>query len=328
MKNLLSTVPLYLIALFIFSTLSAFSQDFAAVDKKVNSYPKTYQHFDKLAAQINSDFTRDDEKARAAFAWIALNVQYDVNLYKSQAQAGSFTFRTQEERIRKERQFDIDLALKTLRTKKAVCHGYTVLFNEIMTLSNIESVLIPGTSKTNPLHIGQLPALPDHAWNAVKLDGQWKFVDVTWGAGAIDGSTGKFMFKYNPAFFMTDPELFFLNHFPQDIKWLMVDKSAEQWAQLPLYYGDYLNSDYTFVSPSIGMLSSGQSVLKFKVNNLPNQQLTYAFSSERIVKILQPQRSGNTATFEIPVNPRATGYLTIFVDNKSVVTYKLDKNAS
>ena len=328
MKNLLSTFHLYLLLIFTFLPPAAFAQDFAAVDKKVNAYPKSYQHFDKLSAQINNDFTRDDEKARAAFTWIALNVQYDVNLYKSQQQPGSFTFRTQEERIRKERQFDIDLALKTLRTKKAVCHGYTVLFNEIMRLSNIESVLIPGTSKTNPLHIGQLPSIPDHAWNAIKLDDEWKFVDVTWGAGAIDGSTGRFMFKYNPAFFLTDPELFFLNHFPQDKKWLLVNKTAEDFAALPLYYGDFLNANYTFLSPTTGFLPGGQTVLKFKVENLPNQMVTYAFSTERIVKIIQPLRNGNTATFDIPVNPRATGYLTIFVDNKSVVTYKLDRTAS
>lgn len=303
------------------------SQDFAAVDKKVNDYPKSFASPEKLASQITADFSRDDEKARAAFTWIALNVRYDLALLRSGAATGGFSFSSQEEKITKQKRFDIDMAERTLRTKKGVCHGYSLLFNRLAELSGLESVMIPGTSKSHPTHIGKTPDVADHAWNAVKIDGKWQLLDVTWGAGGIDGATQRFAFKFNPAYFFTPPALFFLNHFPDDKKWLLVDRSVQQFVNLPLYYGDYLLSPATILTPTVGIVSG--SVIKFDVDNLSGTSVTYVVSSERIVKQVLPKRvNDQLSSFEVKLEPRASGYLTIYIDNKSVVTYKIKRSAS
>ena len=58
-----------------------------------------------------------------------------------------------------------------LTGKKGICTGYSRTFQLLMTLSGIECVLVPGTA-----HGGS----DDHAWNLVKLDGEWYAVDTTW----------------------------------------------------------------------------------------------------------------------------------------------------
>ncbi len=305
----------------------AFSQDFAAVDKKVSQYPKTFGSPEQLAAKITADFSRDDEKARAAFTWIALNVRYDLAMLNSTASPAKFSFRTQEEKLQKMKQFDIDLAEKTLRSKKGVCHGYSVLFNRVAELTGLESVMIPGTSKSHPTHIGKSPATADHAWNAVKINGKWQFVDVTWGAGGINGATQRFEFKFNPGYFFTHPALFFFNHYPADEKWLLIEKNEQDFAKLPLYYGDYIQSAYTILSPNTATIPNN-GVVRFSIDNLAGAGVTYVLSNERIVRPIVPRQQGDLSVFEIELDARATGYLTIYVDHKSAVTYKIARNAS
>ena len=55
--------------------------------------------------------------------------------------------------------------------KKAICTGYSHTFALLMALAGIECVTVPGTA-----HGGS----DEHAWNLVKLDGEWYAVDTTW----------------------------------------------------------------------------------------------------------------------------------------------------
>ena len=58
-----------------------------------------------------------------------------------------------------------------LTGKKGICLGYTSTFQLLMDLSGIECLSVNGTA-----HSGTA----DHAWNLVRLDGDWYAVDVTW----------------------------------------------------------------------------------------------------------------------------------------------------
>lgn len=60
-------------------------------------------------------------------------------------------------------------AYNALINHTAVCSGYTECFKTFMDMLGIENTTISGTAG-NELHI----------WNAVKLDGEWYQVDVTW----------------------------------------------------------------------------------------------------------------------------------------------------
>ncbi|MBL0099635.1 MAG: hypothetical protein IPP49_05895 [Saprospiraceae bacterium] len=47
----------------------------------------------------------------------------------------------------------------------------------------IECEFITGAGKTRPTPHGQANILAKHAWNAVKMNGKWALMDVTWSTG-------------------------------------------------------------------------------------------------------------------------------------------------
>jgi transglutaminase/protease-like cytokinesis protein 3 len=222
MKKIFSLIFLFLLL----GTQAVFAQ-FETVDAKVRSYPN-FSDADKLAERINADFDTEAKKARAIYTWIATNVSYDMKAFYAQ-QNGSiaFSYTTPEDRIQKERAFRLNLVKKTMHSGKAICEGYASLFTYLCAMTDLQAVIIPGTSKTSYTEIGKIPTEGDHTWNAVKIGGQWQLIDVTWAAGVVKGSESKFTPFFNDAYFFTDPDLFFLNHYPDDKRWLLTPKSAQ-----------------------------------------------------------------------------------------------------
>jgi Skp family chaperone for outer membrane proteins len=326
MKNI---SKLFHITLLLFLSLgfSANAQDYAKVDNIVKAYPKSFSSPDKLAEQISKDFTRDDEKARAIFTWIATNIKYDYAAYGVNERPVAYTFRTEEEKIAKEKAMKQELAQKTLKSKKGVCQGYSTLYKVVAEKGGLECEIIPGTSKSHPSHISKGPGARDHAWNAVKIGNEWKLLDATFGAGTVTGAKPEFVFKFNDKYFFSDPDTFFLNHFPDDKKWLLTDKDEKDFANLPLYYGDYIMKGYDFVAPTAGVFKAVPSgSIEFKVRNLKAGDLVhYAYSRDNVVKEIKPEYNGNTATFSIPVSNSSVGTLTVYINQKSVASYRINK---
>ncbi|SEQ93971.1 Transglutaminase-like superfamily protein [Lachnospiraceae bacterium NE2001] len=67
-------------------------------------------------------------------------------------------------------------AYGVLVNHKGVCEGYAKAFNLMCTCCGVESIEIDGV------------ATSAHAWNMVKLDGEWYHVDVTWDDPTVAGN--------------------------------------------------------------------------------------------------------------------------------------------
>jgi len=323
MKNRISFIGTSILFLFLLISTTTFAQ-YEKVDEKVKLYPKTFSDPLQLAQKIDSDFTKPEEKARAIFSWIALNINYDLKAYYTQANNGiAYSFSSLEDKINKDFEFRRALVKKTLRTKKAVCEGYASLFVNLANAVGLEAVIVTGTSKIHETQIGKLPKASDHAWNAVKINGEWKLVDATWGAGVVDTQQQKFKPEFNDAYFFTDPEKFFLNHFPDDQKWLLTNKSAEDFAALPLYFPEYLKSNYELSATEANIIFPKNVAVKFNIKNLKAEdELFYITSRDNIIKKLTVDAQNN---FIIPPSDELSGYLTIFVNQNPLVTYKILK---
>lgn len=325
-KNFLK-FPVLLWIFFLAFANVALAQDYSKVDNIVSQYPKSYTNPEKLAEQINADFTSETDKVRAIFTWIGSNLKYDLREFQSGGNAIAFRYSSEDEKMRKEIKFRYDLANKTLRTKKGVCQGYTALFHVLCDMVKVKCIDIPGTSKTHLSHIGKLPIAKDHVWNAVKIGEDWKLIDVTWASGAVNVQSGKFVPQFNDAYFFTSPEIMFLNHFPDDKRLLMIDKSPEEFAELPLYYGDYIKSNYEITFPDTGILNLGKAnIIPFKIQNLASKdQISYVFTGEGIIQSAEAKQTGTLTEFDVKIDAKSKGYLTIYINNKSVVSYKIQR---
>lgn len=306
--------------IFLFS-VSVFCQtDYSSIDRRVTSYPK-FTSATELSQKIQSDFKSDPDRTRALFTWIATNITYDLNEAKSGSQI-AYKFSSPEDRQKKEFEFRTALVSKTMKTKKGVCEGYASVFVEVCRQMQIQAVIIPGTSRTHPSQIGKIPNWQDHAWNAVMLDGKWQLIDLTWAAGIVDTNTGKFRMEFNDGYFLTSPEDFFKNHFPDDPKWLLTDATATQFANQAFYFPTYFKGNFD-VSLKHGMLKIDKPmIVEISIDGIDNRPVYFTLGAQTTLKPLKVENG----KVQIPVNGRISGYLTLFVETKPIVAYKIRRN--
>lgn len=97
--------------------------------------------------------------------------------------------------------------------KKGVCAGYANLLKAMAKVTGDEVVVVVGDARTDVDEIGG----GGHAWNAAKIDGTWYLLDPTWDSGHVKGRT--FTKGYTTNYFMTPPEIFGVDHLPEEERW-------------------------------------------------------------------------------------------------------------
>lgn len=322
MKNLKINL---LIVIFVFiSNFNTFAKDYKEIDDIIEEYPSHFSQPLKLAEIINRDFSLEDEKARAIYTWMAMHIKYDVKQLKSGKKQIKYSFSSEEERLQKEQEILLEIAGKTLRSKKAVCEGYASLYKVLCDLTAVECVMITGSTKSSELSIGKLPKSSDHKWNAVKINGEWQLIDATWGAGYGDTQTGKFVAKFTDTYFFTEPNDFYLNHYPEEEKWLLSDRTAEDFARLPYYYNYYLESEIRLDKNQNGLLKPDKEKFVEVVIDRENiGNIEYTFNRGKSFQEAQPIVKGGKSYYKI----KARGsYLTILINNNAWAAFKIIRN--
>ncbi|MFP4362491.1 MAG: transglutaminase domain-containing protein [Spirochaetia bacterium] len=215
---------LIIILIFTFSCQTAFADvetDFTTIDAHALAAPRSAtRSMEALAQYLIEPAETDLEKTRAIFRWITENIEYDVGAFFSgRPSSGS--------------------PQDTLRSGRSVCSGYSGLFTELATLAGLEVVSVNGYAKGYGYNQGDTFSSTNHAWNAVRIDGEWYLLDSTWGAGHVNGR--RFVRRYNEFYFLTPPEEFIFTHLPTDPQWQLLDD--------PLTLNEFENQVY--VRPEI-----------------------------------------------------------------------------
>lgn len=173
---------------------------YAQIDKLILSAPDSLATVNGIASFISSNFDDTDDRIRAAFIWIASNIQYDVD--------NMFAINLYETRK--------DKVEKTLRTRKGTCESYAAIFSELCSQLGVKSYIIEGYTKQQ----GFVDYIP-HAWCAALVDEKWYIYDPTWGAGYV--SNGKFYKKTNNTYFKATPTTIIKSHMPFDCLWQFLE---------------------------------------------------------------------------------------------------------
>ena len=174
--------------------------DFSKVDAHARSIPFPGKHnVAQLAGNLTAGLKTEKEKARAIFVWIAENIRYDVKTAIDDDAAADAVIERQQ-------------ATAVLKSKKAICEGYSNLFDALCAAAGLNAVQASGFSKNRQGEVGS----SGHAWNLVRTDGVWGLVDVTWGAGWVDEGDWKFHREFNERHFLPQPEDYILDHYPDD----------------------------------------------------------------------------------------------------------------
>ncbi|MHC0440665.1 transglutaminase domain-containing protein [Flavobacterium sp. 3-210] len=304
---------------------STFAQKIIEVDKIVAKYPKNFASTEKLADKIEGDFSSDYDRARAIYSWIAFNIKYDFNAFLNPPRTQGFSYSSEAEKQRKIKQINDNLIQKTFTSKKAVCEGFTALYQHLAGLAGLKCEIIRGDSKISVRDIGRKTTLSNHAWNIILIDKKWRLVDVTWGQGYYDSSKGRMVNDFSPIYFDTDPDYFFAKHFPDSGTFLGNRLSKDDFLNGPLIYNKTIQNDYKIKSPDSGIIEArnGDKITVEIKNVSKSNQVFYLNKFNRPVKVQNPKEKRGSLEFQILIDKNVGEYITIFIDTNSIVSFKI-----
>jgi len=189
---------------------------YAAADALADSAPAAAERSVAALAVYLAQAGPDElMRARALFRWIAGHIAYDIAAFRS----GSYG----------------DISPDgVLRSRSSVCEGYARLAEALGAAMGLQIQVVSGWSKGYGYTSGQrFDGATNHAWNAVRIGGQWRLMDATWGAGYLDQHS-QFVRRFQEHYFLTAPDAFVFDHLPQDPRWQLLERpvSAAEYEDL------------------------------------------------------------------------------------------------
>lgn len=305
-------------------SLNSFSQSYHFTDSKVKNY-SNISTVETLSNKIKNDFTTDGEKVRALFIWIVENVKYHINR-KSWSGTSLEFYYSDYQKKRETRLKEIAILKKAMKSKKANCYGYSLIFKEVCDLLNIESFIILGYSRGSIGDIGKENIIKNHTWNAVKVNNKWKLIDIAWANGyrlIEKADTDKY-------YYITKPDEFINQHLPADPKWQLLPNkiSKKEFVSTPILYPKYYNTEYKLKNEKAGIIkvSKEDKFVSIHFDQIAKKnKIRYSFFKDLYSKSTFFKRNEDgTYRLKIKFNKKRDSYLTIYSDMVPLIGLKIE----
>lgn len=218
---------------------------------------------EKLALKLTANCKTDREKVTKIFYWITDNIAYRTRSNRIPV-IGAGSRRYNRDKSGEEE--DDTSALKPLnervaetviRNRLAVCDGYARLFATLCGYAGIKAEIIIGYARSNSDRPGSKFGV-NHYWNAVFFEGKWYLLDAAWASGYIILPSGEFVRNYNPKYFLTDPEVFIRDHFPDHPQWTLLPGSVmpDEFRRSPFRQKSFIKYRITSFYPAKGIIEA------------------------------------------------------------------------
>lgn len=292
--------------------LSAQSK-YARVDSIARNISANSWNARTVHRKLTSQLTSDEMKVRSFYVWITENIEYDVKLLKDKPAKNRLAQKPLKKRLR-----------RTLRKRAAVCAGYSELFRELCRLSGIESEVIAGYYKNEVRHIGKR-GRADHGWNKVRIDGAWRFVDVTWGSGGV--YRNKFFKDYKEEYFLTDAARFYYNHYPAGQRYTsgLMELTLGEFFNLPVVHRGFFNWIRSLDQPSrIGKreVAAGDTLQISFVKAGPIGTFS-VYNRDQPMTNYSMTRNGDRCLITIPFDEPGYYEPTVYLNTEPALTYQV-----
>jgi tetratricopeptide (TPR) repeat protein len=245
---------------------------------------------DSLAEYLVKPAKNDRVKARLIYRWVTDRIAYDADSFFK-------------------KKFGDNSPEGVLANRKGVCDGYSRLFDALAKRAGLETERVLGDAKG--IETEDAKGAQGHAWNAVKLDGKWRLIDSTWGAGYVNGS--RFKKSYDDYYLFVAPERLIFTHFPEDSKWQLLDPALSREAFESAPHADRnLFKAFAAATPTMLRLELGRKDFK---------EFPQFFSSDAPYKIIDAPLSGVLAagkTYRFEFDAPQFGSMMVKGNGKSV----------
>jgi len=182
-----------------------------------------------LAKYLTKNCETDLQKARAIYVWLAQNVSYDARGFNTLT-------------------FGDCSAEAVLKSRVSVCEGFSNLFKALGEDVGLEIQKVSGYAKGLGYASNNKFDQPNHAWNRIKIDGEWRIFDATWGEGYAKSQNGKIacIKKFDNYWFNVSPYLAIFDHYPTSTEPLplLPDVDLAAFKQLPKIPKSYFRAGF------------------------------------------------------------------------------------
>lgn len=212
-----------------------------------------------------SQESSDYEKARYVYDKLIDEVEYDAKATENQN------------------------IISALLYKKTVCRGYACATQYLLNMLGIESVIVTGTANGEA-----------HAWNMVKLDGEYYYLDTTWGNSTYLTESSEQQKFINYTYFAVTTEELLTTHeidfdialpectATQDNYYVMEDRYYTQWN--PYEVGDAFESASQEGSSYISVkFASDDLYQEAKKYFITDRHLAYYFSGDENIFYIEDE---------------------------------------
>jgi hypothetical protein len=207
--------------------LSIAAQNFARIDSlAVNAPIWTTRTAQDLSAYCEANAVGELEKVRFYFVWIARHIRYDEKAYGVYRQNSDYNIEKQSVPV-------------VFSERIAICRGYALLLERLCRQSNMAARYVAGYGKSRPND----ERLEPHAWNAIRIEGNWELFDATWASNSLQLDSADLSVKFEK-WFMTPPTQFAIQHWSYD--------PIFQFTPEPMSRGEFLGDSEAASAPSLG----------------------------------------------------------------------------
>ena len=259
-KNM-KKIGLFFILIFFYASTVLGAGDYAKVDSYAKRAPvlKNSSNLNHLVQYLVRPYETDKEKARVLLAWIVYNIDYD-----------GYKLNAIEDKLKNTRKHNRQLFIPDndiLETRLGVCGDIAKLYQRMGEMAKLEVALIYGRVKHEDESAEAFELGPGHVWTAVKIDGQWEYVDPTFamhgvGASVLGDVERKREYQrivkkrskrsssvkkardgreVDDRWFLPDKDEMIKTHFPDDEKWQLQAQKLTKQEFLGLSDREYKN---------------------------------------------------------------------------------------
>lgn len=171
--------------------------DFRAIDRHARRAPEELSRdLPALTAYLVEAAGDERARVRAIYSWIIRNIRYEEE--------------TEPIGRRRVNQNLGDI----LRRRQGICVDFAALFQAMCREAGLVCEIVGGYSR-EAFTAAPDSVEPDHAWNAVRIDQQWRLLDATWDNSPHPSG--------ELPFFLPDPARFVETHLPAMPMWQLLD---------------------------------------------------------------------------------------------------------
>jgi len=292
----------------------------------------------QLSGKLVSGYTSERDRVASIFQWITQHISYyrpsplgprkRAKRLPDELDPDSAELKPLNERV----------AIKVLKDRRTHCEGYARLFKSLCDHAGIESKIISGYARTD---MGWREEMfkSNHSWNAVRIDSAWYLLDVTWASGYTSYSSGDFIRQYNNYYFLTPPAEFIRHHYPDDLRWALLDHAdaPDEFRRGPFRQRSYVKYIISSYLPQKGTIDAYVGdTLRFELETPPyHHNLSIvsdslwdsaSLSDAPVYAYVRPvgEETGRKIQYVYPVESDKVEWIHIIYNGDAILRYRLN----